>query len=131
MNDAGKSARELSESVGRAAERLERKAANARRAEQNYAAGAAGEVAVAEALAPLTAAGWHVLNDREMPGGSSIDHIVVGQGAVIVLDAKAWNTTLEVHPTDSYTPPDGTSHGSLNNWTGKPRQFEAWSATTY
>ena len=102
VNDAGKSARELSESVGRAAEHWERKAANARRAEQNYAAGAAGEVAVAEALAPLTAAGWHVLNDREMPGGGNIDHIVVGPGAVIVLDAKAWNSTLGVRNGQLY-----------------------------
>ena len=58
--------------------------------------GEAGEIAVARELALLGAAGWFVLHDRVMPSGGNIDHIVVGPGAVIVLDAKAWNGPIEI-----------------------------------
>ncbi|MGB3411815.1 MAG: nuclease-related domain-containing protein [Microthrixaceae bacterium] len=102
MNNAGDSARRVAESATRAAETLERKAANARRAAENYAKGAEGEVAVANSLAPLIAAGWYVLNDRVMPTGGNIDHIVVGPGAVVVLDAKAWNGKLEIRDGKLY-----------------------------
>lgn len=94
--DAGGAARKKAEDAARAAEHLERKAANARKVAESYSAGASGEEAVAAALAPLTAEGWYLLHDRVMPSGGNIDHIVVGPGSVIVLDAKAWNGQLEV-----------------------------------
>jgi hypothetical protein len=96
QGEAGAAARKKSAEVARAAERLERRAVNARKMSDNYAAGADGEEAVAAALAPLAAEGWFALHDRVMPTGGNIDHILVGPGAVIVLDAKAWNGQLEV-----------------------------------
>ena len=92
----GHAARTKAEDAARAAEHLERKAANARKVSNDYAAGAAGEEAVAQALSPLSAEGWFMLHDRVMPTGGNIDHIVVGPGSVIVLDAKAWNGELTV-----------------------------------
>lgn len=94
--EAGAAARKKSENAARAAEHLERKAANARRVSENFAAGAEGEETVAAALSPLGAEGWFALHDRVMPTGGNIDHILVGPGAVIVLDAKAWNGELKV-----------------------------------
>lgn len=94
--EAGAGARKKAEGAARAAEHLERRAAKARRVAENYSAGASGEEAVAEALAPLSAEGWYVLHDRVMLTGGNIDHIVAGPGSVIVLDAKAWNGQLEV-----------------------------------
>jgi cell division septation protein DedD len=44
----------------------------------NFAAGAAGEKALAEAFAPLTAKGWHQLYDRASPNGGNIDLFAVG-----------------------------------------------------
>jgi hypothetical protein len=93
---AGAAARKKSEDAARAADRLEQKAASARKVSENFAAGAAGEETVAAALAPLAAEGWFALHDRVMPTGGNIDHILVGPGSVIVLDAKAWNGKLEV-----------------------------------
>lgn len=96
MSNAGESARREAESAAKTAEHLRRKAEFARRRAESFASGAEGEVAVAEALAPLAAAGWYVLSDRVNPAGGNIDHIVIGPGAVVVLDAKAWNSKLEV-----------------------------------
>lgn len=96
MTHAGGSARREAESSMRAAEHLEQKAKAARRRAESFATGAQGEVDVANALMPLMADGWYVLNDRVNPAGGNIDHVVVGPGAVIVLDAKAWSSRLEV-----------------------------------
>ncbi len=94
--DAGAAARRESERLANAAERHQAKAARAAARAENFAAGAVGEQAVAAAIAPLSAEGWNLLHDRVMPSGGNIDHIIVGPGAVIVLDAKAWNGKLEV-----------------------------------
>lgn len=94
--EAGAAARKKAEDAARALEYHERKAANARKVSENYAAGAEGEEKVATALAPLAAEGWFALHDRVMPTGGNIDHILVGPGSVVVLDAKAWNGNLEV-----------------------------------
>lgn len=94
--DAGAAARKKSDDAARAAEHLERKAANARKVSESFAAGAEGEESVAAALSPLASEGWFALHDRVMPTGGNIDHILVGPGSVIVLDAKAWNGNLEV-----------------------------------
>ncbi|MEZ5254241.1 MAG: nuclease-related domain-containing protein [Microthrixaceae bacterium] len=94
--EPGHAARKKAEDAARAAEHLERKATNARKVSKDWAAGAAGEEAVAQAISPLSAEGWFMLHDRVMPAGGNIDHIVVGPGSVIVLDAKAWNGELSV-----------------------------------
>ena len=62
---------------------------------------------VAKALAGLSIAGWQVLHDRVMSTGDTIDHIVVGPGAVIVIDTKGWNGHLEVRDNRLYN--DGWS----------------------
>ena len=94
--EAGAAARREAERSAKSAQRHEARAEQARSRAANYAAGAAGEEAVAAAIAPLSAEGWNLLHDRTMPGGGNIDHIVVGPGSVIVLDAKAWNGELKV-----------------------------------
>lgn len=94
--DAGAAARRESERSAAAAAKHRAKADKAERRADSFAAGAAGEEAVAAAIAPLSAEGWNLLHDRVMPTGGNIDHVVVGPGSVIVLDAKAWNGKLEV-----------------------------------
>ena len=103
MGEAGAAARRTGADIGAAATALEERAARTRRMADNYVAGAAGEEAVAEALAPLTSSGWFVLHDRVMPTGGNIDHIVVGPGAVVVLDAKAWNGAIEIRDGHLYS----------------------------
>lgn len=100
---SGRSAQEQADMAARAADVLEQKAAGARRRSESFAAGAKGEEALAQALAPLTAHGWHFLHDRMMPTGGNIDTVAIGPPGVVVIDAKAWNgrvamtdTTLKV-----------------------------------
>ena len=94
--DAGAAARRESERLSGAADEHLARAQRAKKRADNFAAGAAGEEAVAAAIAPLSAEGWNVLHHRVMPMGGNIDHIAVGPGSVVVLDAKAWNGKLEV-----------------------------------
>lgn len=53
-------------------------------------------MAVADALAPLTAKGWLVLHDRENPRGGNLDHVAVGPAGVAVIDAKQWTAEVEI-----------------------------------
>lgn len=86
---AGQSARRVaSKSQGVAAWAAHR--ANA------FERGSDGEREVAEAVAPLSARGWFILHDRLAPRGGNVDHLLVGPGGVVVLDAKAWSGTLSV-----------------------------------
>ena len=56
-----------------------------------YEQGAIGEQLIAEALAPLAQYGWVLLHDRRKPGSpANLDHLLVGPGGVLVLDAKNW-----------------------------------------
>jgi hypothetical protein len=80
---AGKSARDA---AGNAA-RIEKWA---RRRASAFQAGADGEQVVAQELSALAARGWFLLHDRISPFGGNIDHIAVGPGGMIILDAKAW-----------------------------------------
>ena len=58
---------------------------------QRYEQGALGEQLVAEALRPLADQGWTLLHDRCKPGSpANLDHLLVGPGGVVVLDAKNW-----------------------------------------
>ena len=71
--------------------------AHTRRADAQAAAcdaGAAGEARTAALLAPLEAAGWRVLHDRQIPGArtANADHIVITPAArVYVVDSKLWS----------------------------------------
>lgn len=95
---AGESAAAESERLRRAAARLQRKADHAAFVAENFAKGAAGESLVADALAPLEAAGWRVLHDRAHPDGGNIDHLAVGPPGVAVLDAKNWSSPVTITP---------------------------------
>ncbi|GAA1904803.1 nuclease-related domain-containing protein [Lapillicoccus jejuensis] len=75
---------------------LDRKAAYARRRADAFARGAVGERLVAETLAPLTVDGWTVLHDRCVPHLGNLDHLAVGPGGVVVLDAKHWSSAVTV-----------------------------------
>ena len=61
--------------------------------------GRAGERALAEAFAPLTAKGWYPLYDRASPSGGNIDLLVVGPAGVAVIDAKSWSGAVTIDGT--------------------------------
>ncbi len=69
----------------------EAKAKACRLAAGREARGLAGERVVGAVLDELGAAGWRVLHDRRLPGSvANIDHIAVGPGGIVVVDAKAY-----------------------------------------
>ncbi|WP_136517823.1 nuclease-related domain-containing DEAD/DEAH box helicase [Cellulomonas telluris] len=70
----------------------EKAAADARRAAASYGLASATEQRTARALAPLAAAGYHLLADRQWPGSrrAQVDMVVIGPGGVFVVDTKAW-----------------------------------------
>lgn len=70
----------------------ERAAADARVTASRYGVASATEQRTARALAPLAAAGYHLLADRQWPGSrrAQVDMVVVGPGGVFVVDTKAW-----------------------------------------
>jgi hypothetical protein len=56
--------------------------------------GAAAEQQTARMLHALHARGWHILNDRALPGSrANLDHVLVSPcgTAVVVLDTKRWH----------------------------------------
>lgn len=93
---AGASANEIAARANASAAKLVRRAENADLVAKAYERGALGERATADALAPLTATGWHVLHDRLLPTGGNIDHLLVGPAGVIVIDTKNWSGTVSI-----------------------------------
>jgi hypothetical protein len=93
---AGDSARQEATQLAEVSERLQRKSEWAARRSANFAAGASGEKALAEAFAPLTARGWYPLYDRASPAGGNIDLLAVGPAGVAVIDAKAWTGAVRI-----------------------------------
>lgn len=73
--------------------------ARARRNRQAWEAGAAGERAVGGVLESLGENGWRVLHDVHWPGRpkANLDHVAIGPGGVVVIDAKNWSGTVTVH----------------------------------
>ena len=69
------------------------------RQQRAWSAGAEGERQVAATLETLAPYGWTALHDVHWPGRplANIDHIAIGPGGVVVIDAKNWtgNVTLE------------------------------------
>jgi len=57
-----------------------------------WSAGAEGERQVATTLATLAPYGWTALHDVHWPGRpqANIDHIAIGPGGVVIIDAKNW-----------------------------------------
>jgi hypothetical protein len=75
---------------------LQRKAEWAAKRAESFELGGLGEAEVARALAPLTAEGWFLLHDRDLPAGGNVDHIAVGPPGVAIVDAKAWSYPVRV-----------------------------------
>lgn len=73
--------------------RLEAELEQARKAQQAWLAGADGEARVGERLRQLEVHGWKILHDVHWPGRpkANIDHIAIGPGGVLVIDAKNWS----------------------------------------
>jgi len=65
---------------------------------RRWSAGAEGERAVAETLGHLGRYGWTVLHDLHWPGRrhANLDHVAVGPGGVVVVDAKNWSGDVRV-----------------------------------
>jgi len=95
---AGERAAEQSRLAGERAARLRRQAEQAERSARSWAAGAAGEVRVAAELRELEARGWRLLNDAHWPGRpkANLDHVLVGPGGILVVDAKNWTGRVEL-----------------------------------
>lgn len=70
-----------------------REVLTARATSQRYELAARTERATAAALAPLAAAGFHLLADRAWPGSrrAQLDMVVVGPSGVHIIDTKAWS----------------------------------------
>lgn len=69
-----------------------------RRDQRNWAVGAEGERLVAETLRVLERHGWTALHDVHWPGRprANIDHVAIGPGGVVVIDAKHWSGAVEL-----------------------------------
>lgn len=63
------------------------------RTQKNWAQGAEGERLVAHTLGALERYGWLLLHDIRWPGRqkANIDHVAIGPGGVVVIDAKNWS----------------------------------------
>ena len=90
-----------SEQVVRATQRVERARRELAAAEADlhrWTAGAEGERLVADTLAGLEVLGWRVLHDVHWPGRpkANLDHVLVGPGGIVVVDAKNWSGHVEV-----------------------------------
>ena len=70
----------------------------AQRQQRAWAVGAEGERLVAATLETLAPYGWTALHDLHWPGRrlANIDHIAIGPGGVVVIDAKNWSGHVAV-----------------------------------
>lgn len=68
------------------------------RRQRTYSQGAEGERLVAQTLGFLERYGWVSLHDVHWPGRpqANIDHIAVGPGGVVVIDAKNWTGDVAI-----------------------------------
>lgn len=70
----------------------------AQAAQRNWSVGAEGERLVAANLAHLERYGWIALHDLRWPERqrANIDHIAVGPGGIVIIDAKNWSGRVAV-----------------------------------
>lgn len=94
---AGDRAAEQARIAGERVARLRRELEQAERNQQAWSVGAAGEARVASKMDELATDGWLVLHDVHWPGRpkANLDHILVGPGGIIVVDAKNWSGNVE------------------------------------
>ena len=90
---AGDKAAEQSRLAAERVQRLRRELDQAERNAQAWSAGAAGEAKVADRMTELEPLGWLALHDVHWPGRpkANLDHILVGPGGVLIVDAKNWS----------------------------------------
>ena len=95
---AGDRAAEQSRLAAERVARLRRELEQAERHSQAWSAGAAGEATVAAKMSELAASGWLALHDVHWPGRpkANLDHILVGPGGIVVVDAKNWSGNVQV-----------------------------------
>jgi hypothetical protein len=95
---AGDGAAEQSRLAAERIARLKRQLDHAERAADSWGAGADGERRTANRLSQLTPHGWFLLHDVHWPGRplANLDHVLVGPGGVVVVDAKNWSGNVEV-----------------------------------
>ncbi len=91
---AAEQARLAAERVARLRQQLEKAESD----ERAWAAGAAGEKIVAERMGELERSGWLLLHDVHWPGRpkANLDHVAVGPGGVLVIDAKNWTGDVDL-----------------------------------
>ena len=70
----------------------------AQRDQRAWSAGAEGERLVAAAIDTTARYGWTVLHDLHWPGRpkANLDHIALGPGGVILIDAKNWSGDVTI-----------------------------------
>jgi hypothetical protein len=95
---AGDGAAEQARLASERAAKLRRQLDYAERSERAWAAGAAGEARVAAILETLLSQGWMALHDVHWPGRpkANLDHVLIGPGGVIVVDAKNWSGDVQL-----------------------------------
>lgn len=95
---AGDGAAEQSRLAAERVQRLKRQLDQAERATKPCDAGAVGERLVADRLGLLIPHGWYLLNDVRWPGRPKaiLDHVLIGPGGVVVVDAKNWTGEVSV-----------------------------------
>lgn len=95
---AGGGAAEQARIAAERAAKLRRQLDYAERSERAWAAGAAGEARVAVILETLQSQGWMILHDVHWPGRpkANLDHVLIGPGGVIVVDAKNWSGDVQL-----------------------------------
>ncbi len=95
---AGEGAAEQSRLAAERVARLKRQLDQAERATKSWDAGAVGERIVADRLSQLIPHGWYLLHDVHWPGRpkANLDHVLVGPGGVVVVDAKNWTGEVRV-----------------------------------
>lgn len=95
---AGDGAAEQSRLAAERVQRLKRQLDQAERAARSWDAGAVGERLVADKLSRLLPHGWFLLHDVHWPGRpkANLDHVLVGPGGVVVVDAKNWTGEVSV-----------------------------------
>jgi hypothetical protein len=95
---AGDSAAEQSRLAAERVARLKRRLDEAERETKPWDSGAVCEREVAERLSQLIPHGWYLLHDVGWPGRpkASLDHVLVGPGGVVVVDAKNWTGEVRV-----------------------------------
>ena len=95
---AGDRASERARAAAERVARLKHQLQQAERDQRAWAAGAAGEALVEDKLRVLETLGWLVLHDVHWPGRpkANLDHVLVGPGGVLVIDAKNWTGQIEM-----------------------------------